>query len=851
MGNDETPCSNHLRIVYWGSGCTFELRDTLHDLEPAAYRYIKLFQAELMASWDCLACRDCSKNARDAWVGKESGWARELAKSLVFVPIFQHLGGRQTLEELARVRPEEDQDRQDKFLAELLVALYLIYRDDRKLSQIRAVVPVVVSEGSRWLLSRQAMEGLSLGASLKTCKSAARELSLIGAGEYPEIFERLQRWSIKDTVRAILYGGDGIGGMTIFYTSCCVFEEPCLVEHKSRDEDAFACACMVKDRLPVTFGKYVKRVVERYLKHTCCGGAVSDILEKHGFKGSILESLSAFSHQQCPSEATPSRCRRCNARAGCCLLRAATAMEAMCLDESITQKLGEAHVTLSHDKRLRPLKEQLYRYKDIEADGILAMMTTNCIETGILKLPTQLAMLGLSSLYASFAYFQLAHLFSDARWVYQPDERKPYIPKTLRITRVLDPAINVMWAVGVPLSMYLALRESPLLAKRLISLIVFLGAMLYLTSGISDYVQCKYAGGGIGSACNGRFSLTASFSVLCVFLSGHLVQRYIWVIVYLAQGGYIFYTMSLNSSWSVWAKTFFRVYGGIIITLVPLILIRYQKMLKQAHGGMALETTKIEEVWRSALKAEREMIDDLASKSRRVSARLQMIFKAAKKFRPSWHRHKVQRQRFSSKGKILQSSQDIESMYEKAQLISPFFQMFIKSWNVVGFVHEGRLKKISRAMQKVVRSYGRDPSYLTDLVRSTVIVKSMSELNSWLQRLLDCSTIGRNGVVDEKEEEEEGDTKKLFNITSIKNRFDPKYDARESAGYRDLCVNVEMGWKLKDFPRGLEVVPVCRWKETPGLIKHICEIQVTTEDIFEVKKYFHKQYITFRNIVCQ
>ena len=74
--------------------------------------------------------------------------------------------------------------------------------------------------------------------------------------------------------------------------------------------------------------------------------------------------------------------------------------------------------------------------------------------------------------------------------------------------------------------------------------------------------------------------------------------------------------------------------------------------------------------------------------------------------------------------------------------------------------------------------------------------------------------------------------RKMIRITRIKNRFDPEYDAAKiSQGYRDLSLNVEVGWIKHE--KGLEFLPVDEWATRSGAKRHICEIQVHVERIFE------------------
>jgi hypothetical protein len=65
----------------------------------------------------------------------------------------------------------------------------------------------------------------------------------------------------------------------------------------------------------------------------------------------------------------------------------------------------------------------------------------------------------------------------------------------------------------------------------------------------------------------------------------------------------------------------------------------------------------------------------------------------------------------------------------------------------------------------------------------------------------------------------------LFRLCTIDNRFDPDYDPEESAGYRDVSINIEVGWKMQE---GVVVfLPVHEWGDYH---RHICEVQVSFQN---------------------
>lgn len=128
----------------------------------------------------------------------------------------------------------------------------------------------------------------------------------------------------------------------------------------------------------------------------------------------------------------------------------------------------------------------------------------------------------------------------------------------------------------------------------------------------------------------------------------------------------------------------------------------------------------------------------------------------------------------------------------------------------------GPIKKPDRALQKLVRVYGRDVAMLTDLVRCTVLVEDLSQVEALMATLNARSVVGLAAVAPRGEEaDEEGDEmvllqdnsdvagpvrggeqlpvpERILRITAIKNRFDERYDDSKSGGYRDLSLSVEV-----------------------------------------------------------
>mmetsp|Transcript_47463 Transcript_47463/g.74169 ORF Transcript_47463/g.74169 Transcript_47463/m.74169 type:complete len:382 (+) Transcript_47463:1-1146(+) len=122
------------------------------------------------------------------------------------------------------------------------------------------------------------------------------------------------------------------------------------------------------------------------------------------------------------------------------------------------------------------------------------------------------------------------------------------------------------------------------------------------------------------------------------------------------------------------------------------------------------------------------------------------------------------------------------------------------------------LKSSSRSIEKIARVYRMDVSRLLDVCRQAIIFESMGDLVRCLQAI----------EVDPD-----------IHIVRLKNRFDPRMDARETAGFRNICLNVQ----LSNF----DTIRL-------GLTNHVMEVQLLLSEFAEIRGAAgHQRYITYRD----
>mmetsp|Transcript_39046 Transcript_39046/g.91171 ORF Transcript_39046/g.91171 Transcript_39046/m.91171 type:complete len:154 (+) Transcript_39046:840-1301(+) len=122
------------------------------------------------------------------------------------------------------------------------------------------------------------------------------------------------------------------------------------------------------------------------------------------------------------------------------------------------------------------------------------------------------------------------------------------------------------------------------------------------------------------------------------------------------------------------------------------------------------------------------------------------------------------------------------------------------------------VKSVRRAVEKCARRYKDDVSYLVDITRNSIIFERVQDLHVCLETI--CND---KDVV----------------VMRIKNRMDPSVSSYDSAGYRDVCLNLRLHTE---------------WTEHMGCSQHVCEVQLLLTRIATNKSdEGHRRYVQLRN----
>mmetsp|Transcript_17254 Transcript_17254/g.41547 ORF Transcript_17254/g.41547 Transcript_17254/m.41547 type:complete len:590 (-) Transcript_17254:133-1902(-) len=122
------------------------------------------------------------------------------------------------------------------------------------------------------------------------------------------------------------------------------------------------------------------------------------------------------------------------------------------------------------------------------------------------------------------------------------------------------------------------------------------------------------------------------------------------------------------------------------------------------------------------------------------------------------------------------------------------------------------MKRHTRALEKLFRSYENDPSLLLDISRNCLVFQNMSDLTNCLGLIITDDNV---------------------RVERLKNRMSPDFDTSETGGYRDVCINLKV---------------VNKEAGSLGAELAVCEVQLMLESFARLKtKEGHHRYVLSRN----
>jgi len=161
--------------------------------------------------------------------------------------------------------------------------------------------------------------------------------------------------------------------------------------------------------------------------------------------------------------------------------------------------------------------------------------------------------------------------------------------------------------------------------------------------------------------------------------------------------------------------------------------------------------------------------------------------------------------------KILQPTASLSCLYALARGINDWYQQVVRqiAEDCGCDSREAPLKSLTRGQEKLERTYKGKVPYLVDVVRSTIVATDVAKVHEVVTKVMATTT-----------------------IHVIKNRLSLDYDGEDTAGYRDVQMQISFG-EMEGSP----------------FAGFVFELQVHLVPILALKSdYGHKLYIKLRNL---
>jgi len=225
-------------------------------------------------------------------------------------------------------------------------------------------------------------------------------------------------------------------------------------------------------------------------------------------------------------------------------------------------------------------KQQVYRSTDAGNE--------THIEYALSTLAGQAAVGFFGLLNCNMFAIHLDQLVMETRFLYSPDSTDPHPSKTLRLVRVLDVAISLVWCVflfALAGGLYSTKLDVGTARTRLqtsilsVTVVYFIGAAL-------DFVQCHYQAGGIGSQCHGFSCLQVAGASLLALVVMQVHARFFMAFSLTLESVYRLHWLSKqeNSSSVHGIEVTCMVLAWVVFLAVYPIIMHYREIAQAAKG---------------------------------------------------------------------------------------------------------------------------------------------------------------------------------------------------------------------------------------------------------------------------
>jgi hypothetical protein len=358
----------------------------------------------------------------ECWNGPNSAYlttGAAIANSIVFIA---HISV-DSISNLAAIRPSLGRDWVSPFLLEMTIALFLFYT---RQGSVRVIIPLVSSELSQGPASfddsrpYELLSGICDELSEATSSQAANILRALGFATETNVGGAILRGSVRETLLLLLRPNEKVQVIADAMVASSRFEAPCGRKPQpiftGRGDGAAAAAA---DQVVRVLRAALRAACEERMweleKYSATAAELMRWLDAAGLQAykipcavAGVDSLHRLVHpsalpriawaaadsdvSSADCGALPGRAARrpvvefCNAGN---LVMPAKELFGAGMTAGSMESLAEAVAELARDPRAQSLLKRVEDFRDRQANGLVALMTPNAIETGILSAQTQ------------------------------------------------------------------------------------------------------------------------------------------------------------------------------------------------------------------------------------------------------------------------------------------------------------------------------------------------------------------------------------------------------------------------------------------------------------------------------
>ncbi|EKX43024.1 hypothetical protein GUITHDRAFT_140871 [Guillardia theta CCMP2712] len=790
----------------------------------------------------------------------EDSFARGVVHTMVFVPLLSwtgdgggSLGGMMSL---------KDADRVDNVLLEYIIALEWTRMED---SSLRSILPVFMdrdSEGAEVRFPMEELKNLPDRPSKMTNDTAEQLLRSFGVKE-AQLMEMRSR-SVKETVGMILK----LQGIKL--------------SQMSSEQPFTDCAERILHVVRRDIDSWRRR---RFRFNTPTGVELLDWLQEN----SLMRAAPILNAADLHTLDIIAKLRREDVDRLWTLFSIATGVENGTELETLglRLRLAAAIEKLKEDERSHKLARRLDDYTDVRGSALSCTFSSNACEIAMSKVFFQVAV----ALYGSGLILFGAYVMANPFLWYGGGRTRLLWANYF----IMAPLNEIGLGILIVYIAYVGRYKSPLIARRFAQRMFMVNSFTAVLALLVEILQhalslhdpswtwgtpASYAVNPILNGGANKYVGDLMLVIACSYFAMIPILLVLWVRVRKEASQYLSRDVErYNERWKRVRERFNIESLSVASEPAP-------------HRGKVADVQVV--VDSSRCEDDREAFRRVLVLTRRISSIITNDSRALSR-QDKWTNivwlltsHFDQSRRYSLNGKARQRSSDIDQLFAQAASINEPVQQVLSSIvesYLATQTHEkeqptsvpspaelhatfgeeepvkkfefvpGPVKQPLRSFQKCIRAYRRDVGLLTDLVRCTFVVEDMQTLLGVLMSLLERSVVGfftQHDLYGEGGEGGgEGQGKKLFRITKVKNRFDEESkDFEEATGFRNLSLSLEVGWTSDE--RTCHFVPVAAWERNGEVETHIVEVQVHLRPLYEVtKEGSHGSYVFWRDLLAK